>query len=133
MSYLVVTDLLARGIDISNLSVVINVDLPVDPETYTHRIGRTGRLSTKGKSISLVSADEADALFAIEKYIKSKFIRYEDNDYPIQHRLPLSNKKEIRQKKSLIYPKKDNDYLKSKTSHIISKPVRAKINLFKKL
>lgn len=66
---LVATDIAARGIDIDNLSHVINYDLPTSPETYVHRIGRTGRAGASGIAISFCDPDEVDMLFAIEKTI----------------------------------------------------------------
>ncbi|MFA7126633.1 MAG: C-terminal helicase domain-containing protein, partial [Bacilli bacterium] len=67
---LVATDIAARGIDISNLSHVVNFDLTDVPDTYIHRIGRTGRAGQTGKAISFCSQEERDLLKAIQKYIK---------------------------------------------------------------
>ena len=58
ISLLLGTDLLARGIDIENLEVVINFDIPRDREAYTHRAGRTGRMGNEGSVISLVTHPE---------------------------------------------------------------------------
>ena len=69
---LVATDIAARGIDIDQLSHVINFELPNVPEDYVHRIGRTGRAGNKGEAISLVCVDEHEYLFGIEKLIKQK-------------------------------------------------------------
>lgn len=66
---LVATDIAARGIDIDNLSHVINYDLPSSPETYVHRIGRTGRAGASGIAISFCDPDEVDMLFTIERTI----------------------------------------------------------------
>jgi ATP-dependent RNA helicase RhlE len=67
---LVATDIAARGIDIDELSHVINFDLPDVPETYIHRMGRTGRAGLGGKVISFCSEDEANLLQAIQRHIK---------------------------------------------------------------
>lgn len=67
--YLVATDVAARGIDIENISLVINYDLPVEKESYVHRTGRTGRAGNKGKAISFVTAFEKRFLADIEEYI----------------------------------------------------------------
>jgi ATP-dependent RNA helicase RhlE len=67
---LVATDVAARGLDIVELPVVINFELPGAPEDYVHRIGRTGRAGSTGRAISLVCADEHERLAAIEKLIK---------------------------------------------------------------
>ncbi len=69
---LVATDIAARGIDIDELSHVINYDLPEVAETYVHRIGRTGRAGRSGKAIAFCSMEERDLHKAIEKLIKKK-------------------------------------------------------------
>ncbi|MCW8897894.1 MAG: DEAD/DEAH box helicase [Flavobacteriales bacterium] len=69
---LVATDIAARGIDISDLALVINYDLPNVPETYVHRIGRTGRASASGISISFCNIEERPYLKDIEKLIKQQ-------------------------------------------------------------
>ena len=67
---LVATDVAARGLDISEMPMVINYEMPTAPEDYVHRIGRTGRAGALGQAISLVSADEEKYLTEIEKLIK---------------------------------------------------------------
>ncbi len=90
VSILIATDIAARGIDIVELPLVVNYDLPNVPEDYVHRIGRTGRAGAKGKAISLVSADEFKQLWDIERLIKRKLTRDEINDFEPEHRLPDS-------------------------------------------
>ena len=65
---LLTTDLLARGIDIQQVSLVINYDLPNDKENYIHRIGRTGRFGKKGVSINLVTKDDVTYVQEIERF-----------------------------------------------------------------
>eukprot|EP00761_Pharyngomonas_kirbyi_P011407 gb/GECH01011432.1/.p1 GENE.gb/GECH01011432.1/~~gb/GECH01011432.1/.p1 ORF type:complete len:402 (+),score=97.43 gb/GECH01011432.1/:1-1206(+) len=65
---LITTDLLARGIDVQQVSLVINFDLPKDMESYLHRIGRGGRYGRKGTAINLISRDDANLLKEIEGY-----------------------------------------------------------------
>lgn len=67
---LVATDIAARGIDVDGISHVINYDMPVEPETYVHRIGRTARAGADGDAISFCSAAERSYLNAIEKLIR---------------------------------------------------------------
>lgn len=65
---LVATDVSARGIDIPDVDIVINYDLPEQPENYVHRVGRTGRGRNKGIALSFCSEDEKEFLTAIEEY-----------------------------------------------------------------
>ena len=88
---LVATDIAARGIDIDQLSHVVNFDLPHVPEDYIHRIGRTARAGASGHAISLVSADEFKQLKDIEKLIKHKIEREEIDGFEPKHTVPDSN------------------------------------------
>ncbi|MCD7035343.1 DEAD/DEAH box helicase [Metabacillus sp. GX 13764] len=67
--YLVATDVAARGIDIDNVTLVINYDVPMERESYVHRTGRTGRAGNKGKAITFSTPFEGKFLKAIENYI----------------------------------------------------------------
>lgn len=69
---LITTDLLARGIDVQQVSLVINYDLPVSPETYIHRIGRSGRFGKKGVSINFVTDDDIVCLRDIERHYNTQ-------------------------------------------------------------
>jgi ATP-dependent RNA helicase RhlE len=69
---LVATDIAARGIDVENISHVINFELPNEPENYVHRIGRTGRAGSDGTAFSFCAADERNFLRAIEHLIRQK-------------------------------------------------------------
>lgn len=66
---LVATDVAARGLHIDDLSLVINYDIPVELDSYVHRIGRTGRAGSGGRAITLVTADDVMSLYAIEEHI----------------------------------------------------------------
>lgn len=81
---LVATDIAARGIDIEELSHVINFDLPEVPETYVHRIGRTGRASHGGIAISFCSHDEKPLLKNIQKLISKSIEEVKDHPYPLK-------------------------------------------------
>ena len=78
---LVATDIASRGIDISQLPYVINFDLPDTPETYVHRIGRTGRAGFEGIAITFSTPDEAAELKDIEKLIGQKIPEIKDHPY----------------------------------------------------
>lgn len=80
---LVATDIAARGIDIDELSHVINFNLPNIPETYVHRIGRTGRAGLSGSAISFCEVEEIPYLKDIEKLIGKTIPVVEDNPYPM--------------------------------------------------
>ena len=77
VNILIATDVAARGIDIQNIDVVYNYDLPDNEEYYVHRIGRTGRAGRKGNTICLVSRSEQRKLMNIERYIKLKIEKAE--------------------------------------------------------
>ncbi|MEM8736794.1 MAG: DEAD/DEAH box helicase [Planctomycetota bacterium] len=72
VSALIATDIAARGIDIDGVTHVINYDMPVEPESYVHRVGRTGRAGASGVAVSYCTVDERDQLRAIEKLIGEK-------------------------------------------------------------
>lgn len=78
---LVATDIAARGIDVSQLALVINFDLPNVPETYVHRIGRTGRASASGIAMSFCDVEEKGSLRAIERLIKQTIPVVKDHPY----------------------------------------------------
>ena len=80
---LIATDIAARGIDIAGLSHVFNYDLPHEPESYVHRIGRTGRAGHEGVAVSFCCIDEMKDLKAIEKLI-GKQIPRKESQWPMQ-------------------------------------------------
>lgn len=75
ISLLVATDVAARGIDVDDLTHVINYHIPNDPESYTHRIGRTGRAGKQGVAITLITSREYRRLIVIERMTSSKIER----------------------------------------------------------
>lgn len=81
---LVATDIAARGIDVDELSHVINFDLPEVAETYIHRIGRTGSAGHGGYAISFCSQDEVDLLKDIQKHIKTNIKVVKDSVYSVE-------------------------------------------------
>jgi ATP-dependent RNA helicase RhlE len=80
---LVATDIASRGIDVDNIEVVINYDLPDNPEDYVHRIGRTGRAGKSGKAISFAAPEQKRDIFTIERLVRKQ--------------LPISPTPEIKQ------------------------------------
>ncbi|KAA9327273.1 DEAD/DEAH box helicase [Hymenobacter busanensis] len=72
---LVATDVMSRGIDVSELSHVVNFDLPRDAEDYVHRIGRTARAGADGMAITFVSDHDQDAVVKIEKLIEKELVK----------------------------------------------------------
>ena len=69
---LITTDLLARGIDVQQVSLVINYDLPTDHANYIHRVGRSGRYGRKGVAINFLAQDDVRAMAEIEKIYNTK-------------------------------------------------------------
>ena len=83
VNILIATDVAARGIDINELDAVVNFDMPNVPETYVHRIGRTGRAESFGKSYSLCSEDEKTYVKLIEQLINVQIPVEHNHPYPI--------------------------------------------------
>jgi ATP-dependent RNA helicase RhlE len=81
VNILIATDVAARGIDIKNLDSVVNFDLPNVPETYVHRIGRTGRAGDIGTSYSFCGADEKSYVLEIQKLIHTHITVEEEHPY----------------------------------------------------
>jgi ATP-dependent RNA helicase RhlE len=80
---LVATDIAARGLDIADVSHVINYDVPQHPEDYIHRIGRTGRMEAKGDAFTLMVAEDARHVQAIERFISQRIprVKLDNFDY----------------------------------------------------
>ena len=93
---LVATDIAARGIDIDDISFVFNYELPNEPESYVHRIGRTGRAGKSGIAVSLCDIDEKKYLLDIEKLIKKPVPVEENHPYPMQNFTLTDKKKQPR-------------------------------------
>lgn len=85
---LVATDIAARGIDVDELEYVINYEMSNIPETYVHRIGRTGRAGAKGTAISFCDAEEKPFLKDVEKLISKRIDVVRDHDYPLMDHNP---------------------------------------------
>lgn len=99
VNILIATDVAARGIDINELDAVVNFDMPNVPETYVHRIGRTGRAGHFGNSYSLCSADEKAYIKTIQQLINVQIPVEDNHPYPLDpkakpivHRSPKGSK-----------------------------------------
>ena len=97
---LVATDIAARGIDIEELSHVVNFDIPEVPETYVHRIGRTGRAGLDGTAISFCTADEREDFEHILRLTKGNIETVKDPPFPLQQTEPPPKEELARQKES---------------------------------
>jgi ATP-dependent RNA helicase RhlE len=91
---LVATDIAARGIDVDELQYVINYEIPNVPETYVHRIGRTGRAGLDGTALSFCDAQEKAYLKDIEKLIEKNIPVIDDHDYPLMDHSPAAAEKQ---------------------------------------
>ena len=116
VNILIATDVASRGIDIEDLDVVINFDLPNISETYVHRIGRTGRAGKGGTSYSFCSIDEKKYVVAIQKTIKKAIPIVEDHPYALKRKEKAINlnKKNTKQKNSSSKHKKSRKSSASK-------------------
>ncbi|MCT8977859.1 DEAD/DEAH box helicase [Clostridium sp. CX1] len=120
---LVATDIAARGIDVEGLSYVINYDLPNIPETYVHRIGRTGRAGLKGIAVSFCDEEEKEYLSDIQKLIRKVIPIIEDHKYPVEITEPVVN---------MTKPKRDSNKKSNSNSNSNRRKSVAKSNGFKK-
>jgi len=115
LKYLVATGVAARGIDIGELSRVVNYDLPFKPEEYIHRIGRTGRAGATGEAISFVAMGDFKNLCTIESRLNHIIARKEIEGFPVRKVVPVSILNFVRKSK----PPKPKAASKSKAA---SKP-----------
>jgi len=84
---LVATDVAARGLDIPDVGLVINYDMPRDPDDYIHRVGRTARAGRKGTSVSLVGQRDVELVQAIEARVGSQMDAYEEEGVSVETRV----------------------------------------------
>lgn len=120
---LVATDIAARGIDISKLRYVINYDIPNEPETYVHRIGRCGRAGEEGISISICEPEENAYIRNIEKLIKQKIKVISSNPFPQTDKpMTTAEKKEFEKQKQ----KRKQEFFANRNKKKIKKKSRFK-------
>lgn len=98
-SVLIATDVAARGLDIDDIALVVNYDLPKQADVYLHRIGRTARAGKSGVAIALVEAHDAQLLGRIERYQKEKLERRVYDDLRPQYKFPDTRKSKAKKKK----------------------------------
>ena len=110
VNILIATDVAARGIDVKHLDAVVNFDLPNVPETYVHRIGRTGRAGDIGTSYSFCGADEKSYVLAIQKLINTHITVEEEHPYPLDPKA-----------KPQVHKKKGSKYRKGRKSEASKK------------
>jgi ATP-dependent RNA helicase RhlE len=108
---LIATDVAARGIDIPELPLVINYDLPQETDSFTHRVGRTGRANHKGAVITLLTTHDYNAFSTIEKHLKLNVKREIYEGFELTDKQPRQKQPK---KKSLIERKGGIDYHKKK-------------------
>ncbi len=125
---LVATDIAARGIDIDELSHVINYDLPNVPETYVHRIGRTGRAGLGGIAISFCDFDEKPLLADIEKLIRKQIKEIEDHPYPLLNTAPTVKATQPRRESSKTAASKKESAPKKKVKMAANGTLKEKKN-----
>jgi ATP-dependent RNA helicase RhlE len=110
INLLIATDLAARGIHIEEIDLIINYDLPSEPETFVHRIGRTGRIGMKGRAIHFCDPTEKTYLEAIEQQLDLSLPYEKEQPYHSEQIRHFSGKKETKRdpahskKKSLKTP-----------------------------
>jgi ATP-dependent RNA helicase RhlE len=108
--FIIATDIVARGIDVAEVSHVINFDVPDVPENYIHRIGRTGRADKKGIAITFITEKEKPLLAAIESLMKYEVpLSPLPTDLIISDELTEDEKPKIFMKTDAIKPKKKDD------------------------
>lgn len=122
---LVATDIAARGIDVDNLSHVINFELPNVPETYVHRIGRTGRAGASGVALSFCDGEEKEFLRDIQKLIGKNVPVESDHPYPMNGATEPGGQRAAQTPQKRGAGSKTNSHHKKETSGT-SKPAKKK-------
>lgn len=121
---LVATDILSRGIDVNNISLVINYDVPNDAEDYVHRVGRTARAKNSGVAITLINTEDIQKFYRIEQLIENEIFKIKNPpeigegpnyDLNTSTKTPLPRKKAYKNKPSTNHKKKK--YTDNKSSN----------------
>jgi superfamily II DNA/RNA helicase len=125
ITYLIASDVAARGLDIPDVSHVINYDVPVHADDYVHRIGRTGRAGREGTAIMLVTPAEKKAVAAIEKLIE-KDIPWMDSAPVAKDEKPADDEKPARRKRGGRKAKSDSKNEAEAAPSVREKPARSR-------
>ena len=96
---LIATDVASRGLDIPEVELVVNYDVPRNPDDYIHRVGRTARASRKGEAITLVGQRDVQLVLAIEARVGKKMVEFEEEGVNIETRVIRDALKEVGEKK----------------------------------
>jgi ATP-dependent RNA helicase RhlE len=118
---LIATDIAARGIDVDSLSHVINYEMPNIPETYVHRIGRTGRAGANGIAYSFCDAEEKDYLKDIQKLIGKSIPVIQEHPFPFTGVIPSPSAKPVRKNNNSSAGKKQNPATKEQKKRWFNK------------
>jgi ATP-dependent RNA helicase DDX49/DBP8 len=123
---LVATDVAARGLDIPEVALVINYDVPRDPDDYIHRVGRTARAGRSGTSVTLVGQRDVDLIHAIEKRAGKQMEDYEEEGVSIEGRVVRDALKPVTEKKreAMLQIEEGKDVLGKRKVNMQKKPGR---------
>ncbi|KAF2712881.1 ATP-dependent RNA helicase DBP8 [Pleomassaria siparia CBS 279.74] len=123
---LVATDVAARGLDIPEVALVINYDIPRDPDDYIHRVGRTARAGRVGHSVTLVGQRDVDLVLAIEERVGKKMEEYEEEGVSIEGRVVREALKPVTEKKreALLNMEEGKDIHGKRRAGVQKKPGR---------
>lgn len=128
LQVLIASDLASRGLDVEDLDFVVNMDLPEDPATYLHRVGRTARAGKKGIALSLVGFRDAFQLERLEKYLGKSVERYEFDSSELSGPLPRasgSSQSEVRPQHQERNPRATTPRAHAPREHKMPHPQRA--------
>ncbi|MCJ1284352.1 putative RNA helicase [Xylographa opegraphella] len=99
---LIATDVASRGLDIPEVDLVVNYDIPRNPDDYIHRVGRTARAGRKGEAITMVGQRDVELVLAIEARVGKKMVEYDEEGVNIETRVVRDALKEVGEKKRAV-------------------------------
>lgn len=129
---MIASDLASRGLDINGVDLVVNYDIPVDSETYIHRIGRTGRAGKTGKAITFVNDEDYKMLRSIEKVVSRKITELEPTCFPeekpVEKETSVSQEKKSKEKSPRSEKKKQDSKKKDLPQGSGERTLRGKLD-----